>query len=108
MRHTPRKTRKEKLHATLGVLALFLISRLDEGAVHNRALERAEQAPATAIRQAQRPIELDRLLSDEAAHLGRRLPPPGAIVRGEDSQRRGRLRHAPGYAKGNVWAEGRD
>src|SRR5581483_11522759 len=57
----------------LGALAVFLITRLHEGAVHwmdryfNRALDAAEKRLTTAIRSAKAAIEIDRLLADEAS-----------------------------------------
>jgi hypothetical protein len=50
---------------------LFLISRLHDGAVavvdrfFNRALDRLEQTLSQAMREAQEPADLDRLLADE-------------------------------------------
>jgi hypothetical protein len=55
----------------LGAFALFLISRLHESAVSavegflNRPLERIEQALGQAMRKAQRPADIDRLLANE-------------------------------------------
>ncbi len=57
----------------LGALAVFLITRLHEGAVHwadryfNRALDAAEKRLTAAIRSAKRAIDIDRLLADEAS-----------------------------------------
>jgi hypothetical protein len=55
----------------LGAFALFLISRVHEGAVavvdrfFNRALDQVERTLGRAMREAQKPAELDRLLADE-------------------------------------------
>ena len=55
----------------LGALALFLISRLHEGAVavvdrfFNRALDQLERTLSQGMREAQEPADLDRLLADE-------------------------------------------
>jgi hypothetical protein len=55
----------------LGALALFLISRLHEGAVSivdrflNRPLDRLEQTLSKAMREAQRPGDIDHLLANE-------------------------------------------
>jgi hypothetical protein len=55
----------------LGVLTLFLISQLQEGAVavvdrfFNRPLDLLERTLTQAMRGAQRPAEIDRLLTDE-------------------------------------------
>ena len=55
----------------IGAGALYLISRLHEGATHltdryfNRDLDKAERSIATAILQAKKPIEVDRLLAEQ-------------------------------------------
>jgi hypothetical protein len=55
----------------VGAAAVFLITRLHEGAVHladryfNRAVEAAEERLSLAIRSAKKAIEIDRLLADE-------------------------------------------
>jgi hypothetical protein len=55
----------------LGAFALFLISRLHEGAVavvdrfFNRALDELERTLSQAMREAQEPADIDRLLADE-------------------------------------------
>ena len=55
----------------LGAFALFLISRLHEGAVavvdrfFNRALDQFERSLSQGMREAQEPTDLDRLLADE-------------------------------------------
>lgn len=55
----------------MGAAAVFLITRLHEGAVHladryfNRAVDAAEERLSLAIRSARRPTEIDKLLSDE-------------------------------------------
>ena len=55
----------------LGAFALFLISRLHEGAVavvdrfFNRALDQFERSLSQGLREAQEPTDLDRLLADE-------------------------------------------
>jgi hypothetical protein len=55
----------------LGAFALFLISRLHEGAVavvdrfFNRALDQFERTLSQGMREAQEPADLDRLLADE-------------------------------------------
>ena len=56
----------------LGAAAVFLLSRLHEGAVHladryfNRGVDEAEQKLKQAIRKAKKAAEIDRLLADEA------------------------------------------
>ena len=56
----------------MGAAAVFLITRLHEGAVHladryfNRALDEAERKLGEAIRAARKVTEIDRLLADEA------------------------------------------
>ena len=55
----------------LGAFALFLISRLHEGAVavvdrfFNRSLDELERTFSQAMREAQEPADIDRLLADE-------------------------------------------
>jgi hypothetical protein len=55
----------------LGAFALFLISRLHEGAVvaverfFNRALDQVERTLGQAMREAEKPTDIDRLLTDE-------------------------------------------
>jgi hypothetical protein len=55
----------------VGAAAVFLITRLHEGAVHladryfNRAVEAAEERLSLAIRSAKKAIEIDRLLADD-------------------------------------------
>ena len=55
----------------MGAAAVFLITRMHEGAVHladryfNRAVEQAEQKLGQAIRNAKTPAEIDRLLADK-------------------------------------------
>lgn len=55
----------------LGAAAVFLLTRLHEGAVHladryfNRAVEEAEERLGHAIRSAKKAVEIDRLLADE-------------------------------------------
>jgi hypothetical protein len=55
----------------IGAFALFLISRLHESAVaavdrfFNRALDQVERTLGKAMREAQRPADIDRLLADE-------------------------------------------
>jgi hypothetical protein len=55
----------------LGAFALFLISRLHEGAVavverfFNRTLDQVERTLGQAMREAQKPTDIDRLLADE-------------------------------------------
>ena len=55
----------------LGAFAVFLISRLHEGAVavvdrfFNRALDQLERTLSQAMREAQEPADIDRLLADE-------------------------------------------
>src|SRR5581483_4570905 len=81
----------------LGAVAVFLITRLHEGAVHwadryfNRELDAAEIRLGAAIRSAKAAIEIDRLLADgtsealtlaSAASFRRRN---GAYVRDERS-----------------------
>jgi hypothetical protein len=54
----------------MGAAAVFLITRLHEGAVHladryfNRAIDAAEEGLSLAIRSAKKAIEIDRLLAD--------------------------------------------
>ncbi|MGE3528242.1 MAG: hypothetical protein AB7G54_02305 [Methyloceanibacter sp.] len=56
----------------MGAAAVFLLSRLHEGAVHladryfNRAVEDAEKRLKQALHQATQAIEIDRLLADES------------------------------------------
>ena len=58
----------------LGALALFVISQLHEGAVLaierllNRPLDRLELALGLAMREAQKPEDIDRLLANEPCH----------------------------------------
>jgi hypothetical protein len=55
----------------LGAVAVFLITRLHEGAIHladryfNRALDQAERELGQALLKATKPAEIDRLLADE-------------------------------------------
>ena len=55
----------------LGAAAVFLLTRLHEGAVHladryfNKPVEEAEERLGHAIRNAKKPVEIDRLLADE-------------------------------------------
>lgn len=68
---------QESLHVpgwawlVIGAVAVFLISRFHEGAVHavdryfNRALDQAERELGAAMLKARKPAEIDRLLSDE-------------------------------------------
>jgi hypothetical protein len=55
----------------LGAAAVFLLTRLHEGAVHladryfNRAVEEAEERLGHAIRNAKKAVEIDRLLADQ-------------------------------------------
>ena len=55
----------------VGAAAVFLLSRLHEGAVHlvdryfNRPVEDAEKRLKQALHQAKQPIDIDRLLADE-------------------------------------------
>ncbi len=59
----------------LGAFALFLISRLHEGAVavvdrfFNRALDQLERTLSQAMREAQEPADIDRLLADEPSRV---------------------------------------
>jgi hypothetical protein len=56
----------------IGAIAIFLITRLHEGAVHladryfNRELDRTEDELERAMLKARKPVEIDRLLADEA------------------------------------------
>jgi hypothetical protein len=57
----------------VGAAAVFLITRLHEGAVHladryfNRAIEAAEERLSLAIRSAKKAVEIDRLLADDTS-----------------------------------------
>ena len=58
----------------MGAAAVFLITRLHEGAVHladryfNRAVDEAERRLGQAIRSAKKAAEIDRLLADETCN----------------------------------------
>ena len=91
----------------IGAIAIFLITRLHEGAVHladrffNRALDAAELALEAAMLKAKEPAEIDRLLAQEPFQ---RLSLTSAASFRRDGQRFVRGESAKGWGGGAVSA----